>query len=196
MTRSAAGEVEIIVRPSFREDLADCVYERLDRRGYLLCVQFGGQHIAVKEGCAGDATSLRLRRAPSDSSGRSSRGVGMPLYGSLKGVEPVERQVGPIWGIPGCLYAPKVAPGQLQLFVCLLHRATPQIRSSPSVESKDGFPHASAHPAREMKGWDYDDIAHLMGVSRATLGSYLTRARKDLRRKLQPPIDSPSMDRQ
>jgi DNA-directed RNA polymerase specialized sigma24 family protein len=45
-----------------------------------------------------------------------------------------------------------------------------------------------------MKGWDYDDIAHLMGVSRATLGSYLTRARKDLRRKLQPFLDSPPTD--
>jgi DNA-directed RNA polymerase specialized sigma24 family protein len=35
-----------------------------------------------------------------------------------------------------------------------------------------------------------------MGVPTGTVGSYLSRARKDLRRKLQPPIDSPSMDRQ
>jgi DNA-directed RNA polymerase specialized sigma24 family protein len=33
-----------------------------------------------------------------------------------------------------------------------------------------------------------------MGVPTGTVGSYLSRARKDLRRKLQPFLDSPPTD--
>jgi DNA-directed RNA polymerase specialized sigma24 family protein len=47
-----------------------------------------------------------------------------------------------------------------------------------------------------MEGRDYDDIADLMGVSAGTVGSYLTRARQNLKRKLQPFLDPLPKDRQ
>ncbi|HEX9692339.1 MAG TPA: RNA polymerase sigma factor [Gemmatimonadales bacterium] len=56
--------------------------------------------------------------------------------------------------------------------------------------------HRRAFILREMEGRDYDDIADLMGVSAGTVGSYLTRARQNLKRKLQPFLDPLPKDRQ